>query len=383
MTNMESEKELLALLEELNGFEKNFKIANRFNIFDAVNMGKQEVHHSRFLAFLLNPAESHGLGSAFLRRVLLATAANSTNSSVSKLSLSVADLSGALVYCERDHIDITVEIPELRLMFAIENKIDALERTDQLKDYRELIEKRYPQCSFMGCFLTPDGYPGADEEWIPLSYASVATELQGIVNQSPANTPVVTVIQHYIDLIEKKIMASEELISACRRIYTQHRAAFNLIMEHGQVSVLAEAFQSFQSERPNLAVQAVRQDVAIFVESSWLELPAFQIADTSRWEPTCPIKYWFQLGDERLRLFLEVGPAKSESGFRRPEFVQALGGRVGRRGGGFYTRIHRREGRLPMDADIDTVKSMMDDLWQQIGGPQLEKTVREAAEKCI
>jgi hypothetical protein len=381
---MESENELLALLEELDGFENRFTITNRFNIFEAVNMGKQEVHHSRFLAFLLDPAASHGMGTAFLRRFLLAVAANGANLPVSRLSLSVADLGGALVYCERDHIDITVEIPELQLMFAVENKIDAVERTDQLKDYRELIGQRYPGYRFMGCFLTPDGYPGADEEWIPLSYASVAAELQGIISQDAANTAVVTVIQHYIDLIEKKIMASEELIAACRRIYAQHRTAFNLIMEHGQVSVLAEAFQSFQADHANLAIVAVRKDVAVFVESTWLDIPGFQIADTTtRWEPPCPVKYWFQLDRNKLRLFLEVGPPKSESGFRRPDFVKALGGSVNRNGRGLYTRVLRQEIKLPEDADIDTVRSTMDKLWNQMGGPVREKAVREAAEKCI
>ena len=381
---MEQENELLALLEELDGFESRFRITNRFNIFEAVNMGKQEVHHSRFLAFLLDPAESHGLGTAFLRRFLLAVAASGANLPVSRLSLSVADLNGALVYCERDRIDITVEIPELGLMLAIENKIDAVERTDQLKDYRELIGQRYPGFRFMGCFLTPDGYPGADEEWIPLGYASVAAELRGIVSQSPADTPVTTVIQHYIDLIEKKIMASEELIAACRRILAQHRTAFNLIMEHGQVSVLAEAFRSFQADHPDLEVIAVRKDVAVFVESAWLNIPGFQIADTTtRWEPPCPVKYWFELAEGKLRLFLEVGPGRPESGFRRADFVKALGGSVNKTGKGFYTRVDRQVVKLSEDADIDTVRSAMDKLWNQMGGPVREKAVREAAERCI
>jgi hypothetical protein len=381
---MESEDELLALLEELNSFENTFKVANRFNMFEAVNMGKQEVHHSRFIAFMLDPSQPHGLGSSFLRRFLLATAANCMNSPVSRLSLSVADLSSALVYCERDHIDITVEIPELRLMFAIENKIDSLERTDQLKDYRELIARRYPQYSFMGCFLTPDGYPGADEEWAPLGYATVAAELKSLVNENTAPPSVAMLVQHYIDLIEKKIMVSEELISACRRIYAQHRAAFNLIMQHGQVSVLAEAFRTFQAEHPHLTALAIRQDVVVFVESAWLALPDFQIADTAlRWEPSCPVKYWFQLGEEKLRLFLEVGPGKPESSFRRADFVKALGGRAGRNGKGIYTRVQKRDRKLPPDADIDTVKAMMDELWRQIDGSRMADTVSEAARNCV
>ena len=72
---MESEKELLALLDELRGFERQFGLGSRFNLFEAVNIVRQEIRHSNFLAFLLNPAESHGLGDKFLRALLMASAA--------------------------------------------------------------------------------------------------------------------------------------------------------------------------------------------------------------------------------------------------------------------------------------------------------------------
>jgi hypothetical protein len=37
-------------------------IIGRFNIFDALNIARAEIRHSNFLAFILDPAESHGQG---------------------------------------------------------------------------------------------------------------------------------------------------------------------------------------------------------------------------------------------------------------------------------------------------------------------------------
>jgi len=43
----------------------------RFNIFDALRIVEREVKHSDFLAWLLDPNESHGQGGLFLRAILM------------------------------------------------------------------------------------------------------------------------------------------------------------------------------------------------------------------------------------------------------------------------------------------------------------------------
>jgi len=43
---------------------------DQFNVFEALGAVRQELRHSRFLAFLLDPEENHGLGDEFARRVL-------------------------------------------------------------------------------------------------------------------------------------------------------------------------------------------------------------------------------------------------------------------------------------------------------------------------
>jgi hypothetical protein len=49
------EAELLALLDALRKFERDFKLGQRFNLFEDLGVGRQEIRHSRFLAYLLDP----------------------------------------------------------------------------------------------------------------------------------------------------------------------------------------------------------------------------------------------------------------------------------------------------------------------------------------
>ena len=51
-------------LEALEGF------LEQFNIFEAVGVVRQELRHSDFLAFLLDPRQNHRLGDAFVQRLL-------------------------------------------------------------------------------------------------------------------------------------------------------------------------------------------------------------------------------------------------------------------------------------------------------------------------
>src|SRR3972149_7475372 len=54
----------LARLEESTG---------QFNIFEALGIVRQEIRHSNFLAWLMNPAQTHGLGDYFLKGFLFKT----------------------------------------------------------------------------------------------------------------------------------------------------------------------------------------------------------------------------------------------------------------------------------------------------------------------
>src|SRR6516162_4467100 len=82
----------------------------RFNIFDALNISRVEIRHSNFLAFILDPAESHGQGQVFLKAVLmdLLKAAPLALRPFSPIELDGADLRGIVVRREWEHIELFI-----------------------------------------------------------------------------------------------------------------------------------------------------------------------------------------------------------------------------------------------------------------------------------
>jgi hypothetical protein len=79
------------------------------------------------------------------------------------LELIAGQLDDAVVYRERDNIDILVELPTLKLVVAIENKIDAKVGDRQLERYREYLRSAFPHYRRLLVLLTPDGADPRDE----------------------------------------------------------------------------------------------------------------------------------------------------------------------------------------------------------------------------
>lgn len=359
-----NESELLALIDALHKIEREFKLGARFNLFEALSIAKQEIRHSRFLAYLLDPRENHGLGDRFLRRLLLAASAENRYLPVTRLALSIQDLSDALVYCERDHFDIAIELPKLGLFFVIENKVDASESADQLITYRERAQQRHPEYSFMGCFLTPDGYDGEDPTWGVLSYSAIAAEIRNILTESTPPADISLTLNHYIDLIERKIVTSQALIDACREIYRAHKVALDLIIEHGQQSLLSLAFEDFKSGK-NLNATTTRSETLYFLHADWLDIKSALVADRKRWSTEFPVQFWFQLTDKKLQLRLEIGPVSEVASSREnlvELFRKAYPGR-GNRTSPSYTRVHTISKKLTEDPAVDDVLNAMNELW--------------------
>lgn len=378
------EEALLALIEALRKLERDFKLATGFNVFDAVAIARQEIRHSRFLAFLLDPGSPHGLGSAFLRGILLSAVVEHPDAPVSRLEVAIADLAGCVVHCERDHFDITVEVPSLRLLFVIENKIDAAESDEQLSKYRQLAIARYRDYRFMGTFLTPSGYDGEDNNWGAMGYATVIAELKATLQTALAPPDVAMTVAHYIELVERKIVPSQALIDACKSIYQQHRTAFDLVVEHGQEPVLALAFDQFvQASGLGLRSTAVRSNTAFFLFEEWLQISGFPQADRKRWTSTFPVLMWFEVGTKKMHLRLEVGPLIDFA--KRPLVVQGLQSKLepdkpqarGKGKGDIYTRIATFRTSIPEDPEAVDLVEAMEKLWKEAIRHQWKEVVRQ------
>jgi hypothetical protein len=207
------------------------KTLGKFNIFHATDMGRREIKHTKFLKYLLDPNESHGLGSNFLRNFLLKVSA-----SCEKLPpITDLDLSLCMVTAEeilnrsknknRDRLDLYLETPVRgqgggNLIIAIENKLDATQSSGQLTKYHQgLMERHGDQCIHL--FLSDQGEKPDDDNWFLITYTNhVVPALRMTRNQMKGK------ISEYIDSIlndYENIFLSDEdeneaVDSAARRL---------------------------------------------------------------------------------------------------------------------------------------------------------------------
>lgn len=235
MTMDNEERALLeAFVVENEDLERLEALLAQFNIFEALGAVRQELRHSDFLAFLVDPAQNHGLGDAFLKRLLKRALVEAADSRLSAVEVDVADLHSATVRREWQNIDILIHDPENHLICAIENKIDSGEHSEQLQRYRKIVEGEFPNERVIFLFLTPEGDQPSDEAYIPISYALVA-DLVSAVRQNRESTlgpDVSTLMDHYATMLRRYIVSESEIAKLCRQIYGRHKQALDLIFEH-------------------------------------------------------------------------------------------------------------------------------------------------------
>jgi hypothetical protein len=185
-------------------------LIGRFNIFDALRITHAEIRHSNFLAFILNPAESHGLGQLFLKAVLLDLLKEAPPEfPLSPIEIDGTDLRGVEVQREQQHIDLLITCKEPRFVVVFENKIKSKEGRDQLSRYEELMRKRYSDTRALYVYLTVDGDPPAQESWLPYTHADVHRVLTRVrdMHGKAIGDDVLVFLDHYLSLIGTRFVS--------------------------------------------------------------------------------------------------------------------------------------------------------------------------------
>jgi hypothetical protein len=125
--------------------------ASRTNVFNVLDIGDCELSHSRFLAFLLNPAEQHDQRTLFLQSFLARFSPG--------IKLSAGELADAFVRreftAESDRPDIVIFLPDFSVV-CIENKTGSGEGRQQIARYQDWLRSLPPGRKQL-IFLTPTG----------------------------------------------------------------------------------------------------------------------------------------------------------------------------------------------------------------------------------
>ena len=210
---------------------------NQNSILDIYGIARSETHHSKFLAWLFNPNESHNTGELALRKLLnIAVRRGLEQNNQSKdflwvkkrvltsASLSSTSTSNVQVLTEsyveaqgkkgaKGRIDILIQNVELgteSINIVIENKIYSNEHDEQTTTYFEGINKKFPDKKNIFLYLTPksnwempkvDGPSCTCKDFIEINYQDILTEVLTSILEEPISSATRIAIEDYIHCI--------------------------------------------------------------------------------------------------------------------------------------------------------------------------------------
>lgn len=167
-------------------------LAPRFNIFSALGIDENEVLASRFLAYLLDPRQSHDQGALFLLSFLRCVLNEEKEFHHARRARVIPERSAG----EYGRLDISIEFPDGQIV-VIENKINAEERPRQIEDYQTWLSRQRGSGHAV-IFLTltgrrPETAKDDGAPVYPLSYTKLSEWLLTV----PVPDRIGTVIQQF------------------------------------------------------------------------------------------------------------------------------------------------------------------------------------------
>lgn len=275
-------------------------LLSQFNIFEAIGAVRQELRHSDFLAFLLNPQQNHGLGDGLAKRLLQKIFLSVDNSElpVPPIAFDAWDLSQTTVHREWRNIDILLVDDVNQLAIIIENKIDSHEREGQLIKYWDTVNERYKGWKIVGLYLTPEGDAPSDERYMRVSYGLICEAIQTLATNrlTTIAADVHALMIHYCQMLGRHIVSESEIAKLCRQIYQKHEEALDLIYEHrpDQQAILREFLEGLvKSEQSLILYDDSTKSYIAFAPKEW------------EWVPV--LYFEFRNVPDSLKLILTIG----------------------------------------------------------------------------
>ena len=315
----QDQRELLErFIVENPSLERLGDLLAEFNLFQVLGIETNEIRHSAFLAWLLDPGTSHGLGAYFLRKFLSIAAARGSAHEIGSITPPSVDrwkLGSSRVETERHHIDILITDEEDGLVVAIENKIYSSEHGNQLARYRQAVEQNYPGLSPLYIFLTVDGdQPYGEEDasyYVPMSYGDVAemiTQTLGDRSTSLA-VDVRAALTQYVGTLRRRLLSDSEIQQLARSIYFSHKAAIDLIIDaipdtRGEIRSIVESVMASVGE---LDQDGSNKSFIRYFDPRWDQIS--QLGEGKRWTNTGRmLLFEFRNLERSLNLNLVLGP---------------------------------------------------------------------------
>lgn len=309
--NQEEQEALHNFLQDIECLDDLNAWTSKLNLFDVLKISRNEIRHSNFLAWLLNPNENHGLGDKYLKGLLSRILKNS-NKKNDVLNILLSDFYSFNVYREWKNIDILILSDKEKLAVIIENKVTSNEHDNQLNRYKKTLEIEYPDYKKIFLYLTPDGLEPSDSDWDILTYTDVVEILENIKNKNNLLPDVTLLMNNYIDVIRRDIVQDQNLVEICNKIYNKHKKALDLIYEYRfdnkniaeeirkTLSILAKEGKIIYN--PN---DGNNTYIPFYTEKMSDYLPNL-VGETGSWNDKHVYRFWLSPGD-KIRGVFELG----------------------------------------------------------------------------
>lgn len=228
------------LIVDCPEFEELERLLGGFNLFQVLKFEYGEIRHSNVLGWILDPSESHGLDETFLKKWLMRVIHQAPDSDrpIEPIDIDSWQLLDVEVRREWRHIDLLLVLRFAQnrpWVIAIENKVNSIQRSNQLKDYRGIVEAEFPDAGHrLYLFLTKNEEAADDPTYLPASYAQVHQALKECVaaRNHLIGTEPKALLENYIQLLEEKFMDQSKIAQVARAIYKQHKRALDVLFEH-------------------------------------------------------------------------------------------------------------------------------------------------------
>jgi len=383
ISNLQTDKDQYRILDKFlvnnTKLEELSAKLSIFNIFKALRIEKAEIRHSNVMAWLLNPQESHGLGQAFLRRVL-STILLDNESSTINLTPSHVELMNMLdveVRREWKNIDLLAFSESKKWVLLVENKIKAKATKRQLQKYIKIVQKEFPKFTIIPVLLTLDEDDSIelveDVGYISWSHTQMYHVVNHVFNQRQDRIPkdAKVFLQHYLVVLRRITMQDEEIVKLCKEVYRKHKDAIDLIVEWGATSQFGVAVESFITENNNLIQLSKRPSSVWFIPKTWKsKMPPCSNRWTFLSEPY-PVACWFVFRQKSSKVGIVIEVGSMEDSKKRLKLINAFqdkGFKIGKKGFSSeakYTRVHSIYRSLTDPDNAEEMGKQINELWKK------------------
>jgi len=217
-------------------FEKLRLESKTPNIFKILNISRNEIRHSNFLGWLLDPNGNHGLGKLFLLKFIREVATSEIASDIDELEISDLNFDNVEIRREWKNIDLLIVFDTT--VICIENKVDSKDHSNQLLKYKEIINENFSDKKKIFVYLTPFGDKPISKfgkaNYALYSYAQIVEHLDKILEiyGKSLNPSVYQYISDYSINLKRELMKNDELNELAGKIYKNHKELIDFIIEN-------------------------------------------------------------------------------------------------------------------------------------------------------